>query len=252
MKKVMGIVLAVFLVLGAAGQAMAAFELGNVKLVAYEETDMALPISTVGNEVHTDLGATMDSFIDGSIAPISVDTGISLDEYGATSWTQIYVGIFGGGKTPSFQSDDIVFASATDTFSVTNASAFGSASGSLWQGENYGTAFPTNGEGNKAGLKSASNSYWDTMDVDGTSPSYGSFLGGFTGFGPEAQLMDGVVEMQMYTTDPNGVNPTNLGTWSLDTTGGTLVASYSAVPVPGAVLLFGTGLLGFFGIRRKK
>jgi hypothetical protein len=245
MKKVMGIVLAVFLVVGLAGPAMAAFELGNVELVAYENTDQAIPISNLGKETHYDLGATTSSFVDLSIGAFSVDTGITLGDYNATAWDQIYVGLFGGGKFPNFQPQDIVFASGTDTFSIPGPAAFGSGMGLIWQGNQ---ANPANRD------KNTTNSYWDVMDLDGNSPSYAGFLGGFSGsdFGPEVQLGVDPVTMGMYTTGSDGSGLTKIGTWTLSTDTTSLVASYNPVPVPGAVLLFGTGLLGFFGIRRRK
>jgi len=238
------LVLAAFLVFALAGPAMAAFELGNVQLVAYEETDQALPISNVGNEVHYDLGATASSYIDLSIGSFSVDTGITLSDYaGADAWDDIYVGLFGGAKTPDFQPTDIVFASGTDTFSIVNPSAFGSGTGAIWQGNLMNPAVRA---------KSTANSYWQVMDVSGTSPSYDTLLGGFAGFGAEVQLGVDPVTMAMYTTDATGGGLAKIGTWTLDTSSGSLVASYQTVPIPASVLLLGSGLLGLVGIRRKK
>jgi hypothetical protein len=50
-------------------------------------------------------------------------------------------------------------------------------------------------------------------------------------------------------------NSSNVGMFNLDSLGDvsyTLAAAASAVPIPGALWLFGSGLLGLIGISRRK
>ena len=84
MKHLVSAVLVVFIV-GIAFPVMAAFELGNMQIVAYEEADQGIPISNIGNEVHFDLGATAANYVNGTMDAFSVSTGITLSDYGVTS-----------------------------------------------------------------------------------------------------------------------------------------------------------------------
>jgi len=240
MKKLLSVLAAVMLVVGVTGQAMAAFELGNFQLVAYEEADSTAPVSNVGNEVHFDLGAGLDA-IDG----VTLDTGISLTNYSVSSWSQVAVGIFGGGYTPAYVPGDAFFASDTDDFTVSVASknVFNSASMAV------SSAF---GPQDEIQAK-ATGTYYFNMGLSGSpTGSYAGMVDANSSFGAELLLADNaILEMGMYSFD--GTTVTDLGTWTLDTTGANLMATYStaAVPVPAAVWLLGSGLLGLIGIRRR-
>lgn len=105
---------------------------------------------------------------------------------------------------------------------------------------------PTNFAGDKDvfGTSMAStgkNSFWGvptaaTTGADGKGSSYAYFLGHALNFD------SGNFEETYPVIQSEGV-------WTLDTTAGTL--SYSAIPVPAAVWMFASGLLGLAGIARR-
>jgi hypothetical protein len=238
MKKALGIVLAVFLVIGLSGPASAAIPgtKGDLIVVAYEETDNALPISQGGNESYFNLGfAGSVNYSDTG----QINTGITLGDFGATDWSDIYVGIYGGGFLADGLTVGAPYFGSVDSGFVLNPGAYGSYTSAVGNIQNGAD-----------GTKANSNSYINQMDVGGNNPSYATYLTSMSGpFGPEAQMNGGAVLMDMYTS-PDAASKVSLASWTLDTSSGELVIN--PVPVPGAVLLFGTGLLGFFGIRRKK
>jgi hypothetical protein len=230
----------VLLVFGFGGQAMAAFELGNFHLVAYEEVDQAVPVGNLGNEIHYDLGAGLPAI------PPSVDTGITLADFGVSSWDQVYVGIAGGGYTPSFGNDRAYFSSDTGdlTVSANTYSQFQSASLNI-------SSFFT-GSIDIVQPK-ASGTWYNNMIGGGFAPgTYAAMVNANSPFGAEAQLVnDGFVEVGIYSFD--GVDVGTLrqdAAWRLDTSSGSLVIN--PVPIPGAVFLLGSLLLGALGLRRRK
>jgi hypothetical protein len=107
-------------------------------------------------------------------------------------------------------------------------------------------------------------SYWKNVDLSSTAGIYDTFVENYTK--GEAALTPlastgGYVDMYLYhysavdgTLQQN--NPDNLYSGIIRLTAdGTVVvtstASAATVPIPPSVLLFGSGLLGLFGIRRK-
>jgi hypothetical protein len=184
MKRLVAIIFSVLLSLGLAGQVIASFELGNVQLVAYSNTTGAFPIPGSGIESHYDLGPNIDSFMDLSIGSFTVDTHIDLVDLVATDWSQVYVGIFGGGLYPNY----------------------------------------------KVGPMNKLYSYREVMQLSGNNPSYATLLS----TNPELQLGDGFFSMDMYGYDLDG-NLTKIGTWELDTTGGSLVVKYNVASKPESV-----------------
>lgn len=203
------------LVLLFAGPAMAAFELGNFHLVAYEEADNNdLPVGNIGNEVHYDLGANLPDIT------TPLDTGITLADYEITTWDDVYVGIFAGGFTPAFENADAIFSSDTDDFTVSanTYSMFQSASLNL---SSYATTVDR-----VQSKSSGSYSYYANMIGSGTTAgTYAGLVNANSPFGAETQLIDnGSVALSLYSFDGLDVNGvTQIATWLLDTTSGSLV-----------------------------
>jgi hypothetical protein len=241
MKKLLTIVAAVMMLVGVAGNAMAFFEMGDLQLVAYE----GQPFETTGNEAHFDLGVGRDTTIGYS----NVGTGITLSDFGATAWTDIKVGVFGGGRDAFFNDVPALFGSDTDAFSMGNP--FG--------GYQDATVFNSNldqtawGPNQKEVLGKADGPYHLWMQLGTTPGIYSALLiNPATSFGAEAVMNGGIVgDYDLYEFDLFTRDLAKAGTFTFDTAGAELLVSYNPVPVPAAVWLLGSGLLALIGIRRR-
>lgn len=238
MKKLFAILAAAMLVVGVAGNAMAVFELGNTQLVAYVEADnSSLPVGTAGNEVHFDLGAGLFDLT------TDLDTGITLADLGATSWDDVYVGIVGGGYDSGFMYVDPIFSSDTASFTASSSLV------SQYQSALFNMSSVT---GPKDAIQpKVTGTYYANMLLGGTGAgTYAGLVTASSDFGAETQMNGGLAEAAMYSFDADGTGAiTELLAFNFDTTGSTLVLTQ--VPVPAAVWLLGSGLLGLIGIRRR-
>lgn len=117
--------------------------------------------------------------------------------------------------------------------------------------------------GNNSGFLGASNSYVGpaTAATGFGGGTWGSNFGGAAGWGPSFNNtltgLSGGMKMSFLGIDPNdqGLAPiatTFAGTWSVNAAAGTLNYTVTAVPVPAAVWLFASGLLGLVGISRRR
>ena len=115
---------------------------------------------------------------------------------------------------------------------------------------------------NNNAFLSESNSYADPSgSITGFigSGAWGYTLGSTAAWGPgfnnSLTGLNGGMKMSFAAIDlpTDGVSmSTFAGTWSVNAANGTLNYTVSAVPVPAAVWLFGSGLLGLVGISRRK
>lgn len=239
MKTLVKVVLGLFLAAAMTGPAMAALGTkADLIVVAYEEEDNTIPIGDSGNESYYNFGfAGYVNYTDIG----QVNTGITLGDFVATDWSDIYVGIYGGG----FLEDRL----------TVGAPYFGSVVGNSFVLNPGAYSSYTSAVGNIAagadGTKAYKDSYVQQMDAGGNNPSYATYLVNQSlDFGPEAQMNGSTVLMDMYTS-PDASTKSLLATWALDTSSGELRITNQVVPVPGAIILLGSAFLGILGIRRK-
>ena len=238
MKKLLTIFTAFMLVFGFAGNAMAYFDLGDLQLVAYSGE----PNSSIGNEAHFDLGVGLDT----TITYDDVDTGITLTNLNVASWTNVKVGVFGGGYDLNYLPVSPLFGTDTTDFSLNNPDA-GYRDAVLF---NSNQSDLTGANSTEVMAKSAG-PYWNWMQLTTTAGIYsGLLVNPGTTYGAEAVLNGDILGgYTLYDQDLNA-----LGTFTFDTSGDNLLVSYSQaapVPVPGAIFLLGSGLMGIIGVRRK-
>ncbi|MFH0725675.1 MAG: thrombospondin type 3 repeat-containing protein [Pseudomonadota bacterium] len=199
--------------------AMAAFfDLGDLQLVAYNNEAH----DSTGYEVHFDLGVgrdTTDSYQ-------NLNTGITLSDFGETSWSDIKVGIFGGMYDVDYNSVNGLFGSDTADFALQNP--YAGFDGAILFNSNT-DMLP--GTAAKKVLAKASGPYWNWMQGQTTAGIYGGLLvNPATSYGAEAVLNGGILGgYYLYEYDYHNGNrvPTLLGTFVLDTTSGSLVVGYS-------------------------
>jgi hypothetical protein len=266
MKRSLSILLALFLVVGVASSALAAFESGNMFFVAYNE-DESVGIEGIneqaGFESFFDLGAT-SSFATAIQNGDLIDTNISLSDFGNPSngWGDVFIATF--GQADGGLNDFTAFFSSEDPGYNYNAGNFG-FSGGYGQIQN----FLEGDDANVVRDKLQTNSYYGQMQASGTEPgSYGGPVSAGTQFGAESNL-EGIgsapadwLTLAIYggdtfndLIDPDGdfngqlplISNIKLG---LDAADGSLVIN--PVPVPAAVWMLGSGLLALVGMRRRK
>ncbi len=258
MKKLLRIVVACCMMIGMAGQASAYFENDHLVLAIYNQDD---------NQVGLDLGAVSTlNRAAGSNQVLAGPGSFSLADFGpvvndpATSndWANVYAGVF-TAYTASAQ-QNMYFATTRETVPAINYLAsvnMGTGSGqvhTLFRADDTSAKF--------VGPANATTGYDMKMNQGSTNPGG---MGGFHNEGlenpvAEPSLADlgtiGYIDLYLYQWDRNaagnhflpGVGTDYQGIVRLSSDGS---AVFNPVPIPGALILFGSGLMALVGIRRR-
>jgi hypothetical protein len=225
MKKLKGILLVALLVFAAAGQAMAYFEEGHLYQVVY---------STVGTEeVATDMGLLGDLS-----AGLNVFTNVDIGDFGSATYADLYVAYWAFN-----QADEDIWASGPTSGLTSGARKGSSTLGAMTGVKSYYSSFGTQkvlaDQGNPQ-------SYISLLNKSGLTTGQ---LAGFLSSGNVEESLGalaatgGFVDQILYLFDsPNSAAA------GLDTD----ITLRTQVPVPATLLLLISGLLGVFGIRRKR
>ena len=253
MKKIMMLFAVSMLLLGATGQAMAYFTAGDLIEVVYQ-------IGGMGNEVLTDLGSASTWTTSSAVPTASVTTNIS-----AANLSTLFPGA-------SYSSLDAAFFTFTP---ATGASGNFWVSGPLSGQSNTGfqksstkgamnsvlsLASTNSGGTNQAVQASASsaNTYYNALDGGGTNPgAFKSFIPAGNGEVSLAALAAGgtaTLDLYYYPNATSNTAGTGLSVAEITLADGStqIAPQPQATPIPATFLLFGSGLLGLVGIRRKQ
>ncbi|HUJ16789.1 MAG TPA: hypothetical protein VL197_02255 [Nitrospirota bacterium] len=252
MKKIMMLVMVVMLMLGVSGQAMAAFSDGDLIRVVY---------STAGtNEVATDLG---------SIANLT-SASSTLVNFNTNNFNFASLGA-GANASNSY----VVYYSLTLSPNPKNQAWLSGPAGGQTTAKSSWTSFSSaahtvNGQYQLTGGGSSQvtlatndpNSFYQQLEGGG------SLVGYMKGFIPTSSsaiataslanlATNGYVDQVLYYYGlPSGINGTstglNVSTIRTMADGSTVLnPGAPATPIPAAAYLFGSGLLGLVGLRRK-
>jgi hypothetical protein len=251
MKRIFAILVTVTLVVCGAVPAMAAyFDNQNLILVAYNWDD---------KEVAVDLGnyQTTDFNVKGQT--LAAAGSVSLTKFGnlVDSWDDLHVGVY-TGFSDSSSVKHFVFGTTSDTpNSVNKVANVPFSSASTLTHTLYGT-----GSDQQVVTVSAldNNSYTNLMD----GSAYGKMAGynknpGDAGLSLSALSTVGYIDLYLWerigaTTQnlvPNVSGDQHQGMVRLYANGSITSGPAPVVPIPGALVLFASGLVGLIGIKRK-
>jgi hypothetical protein len=259
MKRFLCGIAAAAILAGSSAPAMAYFEGGSLVRTLYER-------GTSSFEMGSDLG------IDGAFTPAGYTPGVVGDLINVGSlWSvasSIYISYWGGDKTGTLTGN--YWAGSTDPVSMTMAAGkWSSIDDSIDVLNYYKTLGGPTVNANRDYSTTSAGSYYKKMDKGGTS--YGSFA---------ASLAQGSWEMEFsladLLADPDHAIDLTLYYFNYDNTNGSAGVAQAVirtellaggdglfgtsddqlrtniVPIPGSLLLLGSGLLALVGIRRRR
>lgn len=251
MKKIMMLLMVAVLMLGISGQAMAAFEDGHLVRVVY---------STAGtNEIGTDLGSVKNLT---SLSTQNVVFNANNFDFAAlggnANASNTYVAYYTVTTTDASGNTNKAWLSGLPTGETIAKSKFSGYAGDAHSANGlYQVA--SGGAAQATVLMSDPNSYWNTLNNSGAAVGKMNNFITASGGNAEMSLADlatvGYVDQVLYYySSPSGISGTASGlkVATIRTfADGHTELNPSAVPVPAAVYLFGSGLLGLVGLRRK-
>ena len=255
-KKIMMLLATTMLLFGVSGQAMASLTASDLIRVVYKYDGS-------GVEVATDLaGATGWTSGSAITSPVTYNTdNFLLSQFTGSAWGDLRVAYYANTPlgVPGVPSGSFWF-SGPDGGMDNSASKKSLLTTGLSQMNGvYSTAMGTGKQGTIQSTNDSS--YYKKMNLNGTNiGSWGSYVGNGMGVKSLADLgTTGFVDQYLYyypsATSNNagtGVQVEKIRTYADGTTQVSAVSQVPEVPVPAALYLFGTGLLGLIGIRRKK
>ena len=262
MKKMLGIFGALMLVLGMAGLSHAAFmDYGDIMRVVYDVSGTVTSPAIGHVEAITDLGSA-GTLLDGASHTVGngVDAFTNFTYSGATN-DQLRVGYFvWDGPTASPKTAYIAGQSQLME-TASNSNGFGSAYGTtqgFYTNSSNQIAVSSTGNTIKVAQGTADGSYSATFNAGALKiGSMGSFLASLTGDASLSGLSDSnpiVMSLYGWTSFGFNKNGTLVSNEQIETlaNGSTIIGPQtSPVPIPAAVWLLGSGLLGLIGIRRR-
>ncbi|MGC1456606.1 MAG: hypothetical protein WA946_15585 [Nitrospirota bacterium] len=246
MKKIILLFVAMMLMVSFAGQAMAAFDEGDLIRVVYSGTG-------AGTEYATDLGAFSAS------APLTTNVAFNTDTFSLSK--------LGSGAT--LANTNVAYFILSNTANGGNGSAYASGpanAGNINPYAFWGSFSPAAGStldtyrgaavGNNATVaQTGTYSYWNMMNGGGTMiGTMGNYLASGDaeknlGALATSSYVDQV--LYYYGSDPSsGAQGTSIATIRTFADGSTQLVA-QATPIPAAIYLFGSGLMGLVGLRRK-
>lgn len=241
-KKMIALLAGALMTVAMAGNALAYFEQDHLIRVVYDKAAMT--------EVATDLGKVQDIIAAAKNGPITLGAGA--DSYlgsalASSSLSNLNVAYY----SVNVANKDLYLSSKADTQSLSGTTSWTAGSSAiantLGKYASLGGSTVTVGMGDTA-------SYWAKLDGSGTKVGkFNTFYSVANGEMNLAALATGS-EVKQNLFFWNNPNTTVAGvkqglTIKTLSTGGTEVSN---VPVPPALFLMGSGLLGLVGIRRKK
>ncbi len=251
MKKIMMLLIAVVMLFSVTGQAMAAFNEGDLIRVVYNTSND--PVSGAHYfEYATDLGAFQPTSLSGMTA--------NTDAFNTSS-------VGGASGTATFSQMNVAYFIMNSSGYAASTSASGNINTYAFWGSYQPAASNTLGTfaaaavGNNAKVAMDSGySYWTQMNGGGTMiGTMGNYLA--TGDAEKslaALSTTGYVDqiLYYYGADPDsGIKGTKASYIRTFADGHTTVSaidpSLPSVPIPAAIYLFGSGLMGLVGLRRK-
>lgn len=262
--KLLGLLLAALLVFGFAGQAMASFSAGNMIRTIYDA-------GTADTEVGSNLGVTLGTSF---AADNLVGDVIAKSTFTSGTMRVSYFGYSGNWSTGNDKYWVIGPASGTYTMTggkgIALSSAFNLADAvglTPYYNNTYGNVTPLGGDSVVAS-KAWMDSYYSLFEGNGTAVgTFGSTVSpvGSASISLAALATYGYADTALWyfdynnsAADVNGVQVAILRTFLANADGTANYASgeyiateIQVVPIPGAVWLLGSGLLGLIGIRRR-